>query len=99
MPSYYETFGISVVEAMAQGLPVVATTAGALPELVENGVTGLTVPPGDAEALAQALITLLAEPGRAQAMGAKGKAKVQENYSPKAVAQQTLQFYQKQLAT
>lgn len=97
MPSYYETFGISVIEAMAQGLPVVAAQAGALPELVEDGQNGLTVPPGDAEALAQALVELLRQPQKAHAFGAAGQKKVHQHYTPQAVAQQLIDFYQKAL--
>jgi glycosyltransferase involved in cell wall biosynthesis len=50
-----ETFGLSMVEAMAMGLPVIASRVGAIPEIVQDGVNGLIVPPGDAEALATAL--------------------------------------------
>ena len=68
-----EPFGLPVVEAMAAGRPVVASRAGGIPELVADGRTGLLVEPGDPLALADALLTLLADPERARAMGAAGR--------------------------
>lgn len=63
-PSWHETFGLAVAEALARGLPVVASDAGALPELVSHGATGLLVPPRDPAALAEALVALLDAPDR-----------------------------------
>jgi glycosyltransferase involved in cell wall biosynthesis/LmbE family N-acetylglucosaminyl deacetylase/SAM-dependent methyltransferase len=62
LPSYYETFGVAALEAMSYGVPVVASTAGALPEVVLDSVTGLLTPPGDSHALANAIIRLLEDP-------------------------------------
>lgn len=59
MPSYSETFGLVLIEAMAMGKPVVATSAGGVPEIVENGRDGLLIPPRDENALAEAIILLL----------------------------------------
>lgn len=61
-----------LIEAMAKSRPVVASAAGGVPEMVEEGVTGLTVPPRDTRALAGAMAALLADPERARAMGARG---------------------------
>ncbi len=52
IPSEVEAFGLVAVEAMRVGIPVVATRVGGLPEVIEDGITGLLVPPADAEALA-----------------------------------------------
>ena len=68
-PSHLETFGLAVLEAMAHGLPVVATTGHAHAELVEHGVNGLLVPVGDREALAAAAVDMLADPERARRWG------------------------------
>ncbi len=62
VPSYYETFGLSALESMKFGVPVVAAAAGSLPEVVADGKTGLLVAPGDARALASAVTRLLQDP-------------------------------------
>lgn len=61
LPSSYEPFGIVFAEAMSFGLPVIAANAGGVPELVEHGVNGLLVPPGDADALASAIAALASD--------------------------------------
>ncbi len=64
------------LEAMANGRPVVASAGGGLPEIVEDGVTGLLVPPGDPVALRTAIVRLLDEPARREEMGARGHERV-----------------------
>ncbi|MBK9713254.1 MAG: glycosyltransferase family 4 protein [Kouleothrix sp.] len=93
MPSYYESFGISCLEAMACGLPVVATTAGGLPEVVEDGVTGILVPPGDSTALAEAINLLLSDAELRQRLGHAGRERVLATFTPDRVAEQTLSAY------
>jgi MMP alpha-(1->4)-mannosyltransferase len=73
IPSLEEGFGIPAAEAMGCEVPVVASDAGGLPEVVENGVTGLVVPRGDSAALAQAIGSLLADPERRRRMGQAGR--------------------------
>ena len=74
VPSHWaEAFGLTVVEAMAAGVPVVASAVGGIPELVDEGVTGLLVPPADPEALATAVERLLRDPAARAAMGAAGR--------------------------
>ncbi len=95
MPSYYETFGISCLEAMAFGLPVVATRAGGLPEVVEDGVTGLLVPPGDPQALADAIRRLLADPELRRRMGQAGRERVVAEFTADRVVRETIAVYER----
>jgi glycosyltransferase involved in cell wall biosynthesis len=94
MPSYYETFGISVIEAMAFGLPVVAANVGGLPEVVEDGVTGILVPPKDSEALAEAVVRLLRDPDLCARMGRAGRERVRSEFTVDRIVSQTLDVYQ-----
>lgn len=97
LPSRRESFGLVLAEAMACGVPVVATTAGAIPEVVEDGVTGLLVPPDDPEALAQAITSLLSDPDRMKAMGTRGKARVEKHFTWDKVAERMIEGYHKVL--
>ncbi len=69
----YESWPLTVMEAMAAGVPVVATRTGGLPEIVEDGRSGVLVPPDDLDALTAAVGSLLADPARARAMGDAGR--------------------------
>lgn len=80
VPSRFETFGLTALEAMARGLAVVATRAGGLPELVEHDRTGLLCEPGDAADLAAQLERLLAEPTLAARLGDEARAQVMEHH-------------------
>lgn len=80
-PTRHESFGLILAEAMACGLPVVATRVTAVPEVVEDGVTGLLVPADDVSSLAKGLETLLRDPSRAARMGCAGRARVEEQFA------------------
>jgi 2-deoxystreptamine N-acetyl-D-glucosaminyltransferase/2-deoxystreptamine glucosyltransferase len=71
----YETFGYTILEAMASGLPVIGSRVGAVPELIEHGRTGLLVPFGDVNALAEAIDRVLSDPGLAKDIGATARTK------------------------
>ncbi len=90
---WHEPFGMPPVEAMAAGLPVVAGRAGALPETVEHGRTGLLVERGSVEALKEALDSLLADPQRRRAMGQAGRARVRERFRWESLADRLLDLY------
>jgi glycosyltransferase involved in cell wall biosynthesis len=95
LSSMTEGLGTSLLDAMACGKPVVATTAGGIPEVVEDGVTGLLVPPRDHEGLAEAIVKLLRDPALRQKFGSAGRARVQARYSAERMVQQTLAVYRR----
>jgi len=92
-PSLYEPLGIVNLEAMACGTAVVASAVGGIPEVVENGVNGLLVPPDDETALAQAINALIEDPARAAEFGARGRARAVAEFSWDAIAAQTARLY------
>jgi glycosyltransferase involved in cell wall biosynthesis len=81
--------------AYSAGKPVVATTVGGLPEMVEHGRTGYLVPPRDTVQLAEAVIKLLLDESLGRQMGANGKRKMEEECPPRVVAQKTLEVYRR----
>ena len=97
VPSLYEGFGLPAAEAMACGVPVIATTGGALPEVV--GDAGILVPPRNADALAAAIKQLLADKQAQQRMSEAGRKRVREKFSWEQAARKTLEVYQEVLST
>jgi glycosyltransferase involved in cell wall biosynthesis len=85
LPSHLEAMPMSVLEAMALGLPVVATRVGGIPQAVRDGVDGLLVPPRDATALANALIRLLTDMEFRCALGSSGRQRVQEQFATELI--------------
>lgn len=83
LPSWFEAMPLSILEAMASGLPVVATGVGDIPRVVEDGVTGTLVPARSTEKLAAALEQLLSDPDERRRMGAAGRARVEERFTQK----------------
>ena len=97
-PSVYEGFGLPAAEAMACGVPVVATTAGAFPEVVADGETGWLVAPGDAPALAGAIKRLMADPAERKRMGDAGRRRMQERFTWRETARKTVALYEEILS-
>jgi len=81
MPSVYEPWGHVFLEAMASGLPCIGTRICAMPEIIQEGVTGLLVPRRDPAALARALLTLLSDPAAGEAMGRSGQARIRAGWT------------------
>jgi starch synthase len=92
-PSVYEPLGIVNLEAMACGTAVVASRVGGIPEVVDDRVTGLLVPPDDPAALADALNALAHDPGRADAYGRAGRERAVAEFSWPTVATATVELY------
>ncbi len=95
IPSVYEPLGIVNLEAMACGTAVVGSRTGGIPEVVAEGETGLLVPPGEPELLADALNVLLRDPDRARAMGQAGRKRAVAEFGWPAIAAQTAELYAK----
>jgi len=79
---------------MRAGLPIVATRVGAIPEVVEDGVTGLLVPPDDPDALASAIVALLRDPAWGDRAGAAGFRRLRDEFSPERMAADVAGVYE-----
>jgi glycosyltransferase involved in cell wall biosynthesis len=97
LPSFYEELGTVLVEAMQVGLPTVASRVGGIPEVVEDGVTGLLVAPRDPAALATAIDTVLSDPQLARRLGANALARAPE-YDLERVGAQVHGLYRELVA-
>jgi glycosyltransferase involved in cell wall biosynthesis len=99
VPSRREGFGRTVVEAMSLGVPVVASAAGEIRNLIEDGVSGVLVPIGDPAALAAAVVRLLADRQLADRIGAEGQKRTLGKYSVAAMCRSTEQVYEHVMAS
>jgi glycosyltransferase involved in cell wall biosynthesis len=97
IPSRGEGFGMVALEAMERGRAVVASRVGGLPEIVEDGATGLLVPPEDPEALAAALVSVLGDLDRARALGAAGRARAVAEFPAERPADELDRLYRELL--
>ena len=93
LPSRYEAQGMALVEGMMAGLPVVASRVGGVPSLIEEGRTGLLVPPEDPAALSAAIRSLLADPKGANEMAERGRRFALENLGTDAMVARYLRLY------
>lgn len=93
LPSLTEGFSNVLLESMAAGVPVVATRVGGNPEAVDDGITGLLVPPRDGEALAEAICRLLDNPELASRLGQAARRRVAERFSVEAMVRATEKLY------
>ncbi|MBA4311136.1 MAG: hypothetical protein C0417_00750 [Chlorobiaceae bacterium] len=87
LPSYEEAFGYVYIEAMAAGLPVIATNSGGAPDIISDGETGFLIPPKNVESLRDVLIKLLSDHQLRKSFGARGKKKVDDNFSESEILQ------------
>ncbi|NIA31961.1 MAG: glycosyltransferase, partial [Actinobacteria bacterium] len=92
-PSFSESFGMSLVEAMASSVPVVATQVGGMTEIVDDEITGKTVKPGDADELAGAIYAIASDKKKALEMGKAGREKAVKLFSWDVIAGKLYQYY------
>lgn len=92
-PSFREALGVAVLQAGAAGIPVVGARVGGIPEVIENGTTGLLFPPGDAGALATAVAKIVNDPEAARAMGARARDRIETLFSIGAMVEGNLDVY------
>ena len=98
IPSLAEGFPLAGLDAMAAGVPVVASDVGGLPELIVEGETGYLVPAGEPALLAERITALLADPDEAARLGAAGRARAEEHFSAERMASEVASVYESALA-
>jgi glycosyltransferase involved in cell wall biosynthesis len=97
LTSINEGTPVSLIEAMAAGVPVVASSVGGVPDVVDAGVTGVLVPPRQPEAVAAAIVAAIVEPDRAAVMAARARQSVRERFDSARLVQETEAMYRETL--
>lgn len=97
-PSLYESFGLIFLEAMRWGTPVIGTRVGGIPEIIEDGESGVLVPPSDPRALGEAIAGLLRNPTRRAELGEAGRLRVESCFTIARMAARTAEFYSETIA-
>jgi glycosyltransferase involved in cell wall biosynthesis len=92
--SLMEGLGLSVMEAQAAGIPVVASNVGGLPDLIEDGKNGYLVPPGNPEVLAARIVSVLKDPAQAKAMAKIARANIEQKFSSQDMVKGTVKVYE-----
>ena len=98
MPSELESFGLAALEAMACKVPSIATRVGGVPELIDDGETGLLYEVGDVDGMAEGALSLLRRPRAAEAMRDAGRRAAQKRFCASLVVPQYVRYYEKVLA-
>ena len=98
LPSLNEGLPMALLEAQAAQIPVVATRVGAIPDVLENGVTGMLIPPKDPQAIAEAIIMILSDKQLASGIAQKGFERVRDNFSSEKMASKYLSIYRELLS-
>jgi glycosyltransferase involved in cell wall biosynthesis len=93
LPSYREAQGLSILEALALARPVVASNVGGIPEMIDDGVTGLLVPPRDADALARAITQLLIDHPYADTLARQGHDMVHDRFCIELMVESVARIY------
>ncbi len=97
LPSLWEGLPLTLLEAMAAGVPVIATNVGSNPEIVADGVNGFIIPPKDSQTLAQRIKELLADPKNAGRMGAQGQKTISKSFTIDHMVHEYEKLYSKLL--
>lgn len=97
LPSISEGMPLALLEAMASGKPVIGSKVGGIPELIEDGLTGYLVPPGDPNRLAGSIVKLSVDHELMRSMGREARRKVEEKYNVKVQVERLVNLYEKQL--
>lgn len=98
LPSSTESFGLAALEAMASGVPVIASEIGGLPEVIEHGVSGFLAPVGDVDRMAEYALAVLSDAARAKAMGSAARQSAAERFDYRLIVPQYESLYQRVLS-